>query len=109
MSLLLRPSMLDDPAFVRAIRRQGQEASRGAGIRVDAVGDTVKDESPEEIKIRIYWWFMKRSTKLRGAPYLFGAARAPKFCAPSAPALALPGLLEARPVQGVGFSRTNRE
>ena len=54
MSLLLRPSMLDDLGLVPAIRWQAREVSRRTGIRIDVVADEVADELPEEHKTCIY-------------------------------------------------------
>lgn len=54
MSLLLRPSMLDDLGLVPALRWQARETSRNSGLRVDVAADESCDELPDEYKTCIY-------------------------------------------------------
>ena len=54
MSLLLRPSMLDDLGLVPALQWQAREASRTRHITVEVHADSVSDELPEEHKTCIY-------------------------------------------------------
>ena len=54
MSLLLRPSMLDDLGLVPALQWQARELSRRTGIRVDVVAEQVSDELPEAHMTCIY-------------------------------------------------------
>jgi signal transduction histidine kinase len=54
MSLLLRPSMLDDLGLVPALQWQAREASRTAGLRVNVAAEGVSDDLPEEHKTCIY-------------------------------------------------------
>jgi signal transduction histidine kinase len=54
LSLLLRPSMLDDLGLVPALRWQAREASRNSGLRVDVAADEICDELPDEFKTCIY-------------------------------------------------------
>lgn len=54
LSLLLRPSMLDDLGLVPALRWQAREASRNSGLRVDVAADESCDELPDEYKTCIY-------------------------------------------------------
>lgn len=54
MSLLLRPSMLDDLGLVPALQWQAREVSRNAGLRVNVVAEGVSDDLPEEHKTCIY-------------------------------------------------------
>ena len=54
MSLLLRPSMLDDFGLVPALQWQAREVSRNAGLRVKVVAEGVSDDLPEDRKICIY-------------------------------------------------------
>lgn len=54
MSLLLRPSMLDDLGLAAALDWQGREVSKRTGILVHTVEENVSDNLPEEHKICIY-------------------------------------------------------
>jgi len=54
MSLLLRPSMLDDLGLAAALDWQGREVSKRTGILVNTVEENVSDNLPEEHKICIY-------------------------------------------------------
>jgi signal transduction histidine kinase len=54
MSLLLRPSMLDDLGLIPALQWQAREVSRNAGVRVNVVAEGVGDDLPEEHKTCIY-------------------------------------------------------
>jgi signal transduction histidine kinase len=54
MSLLLRPSMLDDLGLVPALEWQARETSRGSGMRVSVVAETVPENLPDEYKTSIY-------------------------------------------------------
>ena len=54
LSLLLRPSMLDDLGLLPALRWQAREASRNSGMRVDVAADEICDELPDEYKTCIY-------------------------------------------------------
>ena len=54
MSLLLRPSMLDDLGLVPALEWQARETSRNSGMRVSVVAETVPENLPDEYKTSIY-------------------------------------------------------
>lgn len=54
MSLLLRPSMLDDLGLVAALEWQGREVSKRTGMLVDVVDENVSETLPEEYKTCIY-------------------------------------------------------
>ena len=54
MSLLLRPSMLDDLGLVPALEWQARETSRGSGMRVSVLAETVPENLPDEYKTSIY-------------------------------------------------------
>jgi signal transduction histidine kinase len=54
MSLLLRPSMLDDLGLIPALQWQAREVSRATGMRVSVVAEEVPDELPDEYKTSIY-------------------------------------------------------
>lgn len=54
MSLLLRPSMLDDLGLVPALQWQARETSRTKNISVEVSADSISDELPEEHKTCIY-------------------------------------------------------
>lgn len=54
ISLLLRPSMLDDLGLVAALEWQGREVSRRSDIEVDVQSDIVSDHLPDEYRICIY-------------------------------------------------------
>ena len=54
MSLLLRPSMLDDLGLVPALQWQAREISRNSNIRIDVQADASSEDLPEEHKTCIY-------------------------------------------------------
>ncbi len=54
MSLLLRPSMLDDFGLAPALNWQARESSRRTGMRVQLLAPDLPDELPEEQKTCIY-------------------------------------------------------
>ncbi len=54
ITLLLRPSMLDDLGLIPALEWQAREASRQTGLRVDIAASGVTTELPEEYKTCIY-------------------------------------------------------
>jgi len=54
MSLLLRPSMLDDLGLVAALEWQAREARKRAGLAVDFTEENVSDALPEEHKTCVY-------------------------------------------------------
>lgn len=54
MSLLLRPSMLDDLGLIPALEWQAREVSRRTGLSVNVVDEEVSDALPEECKTCIY-------------------------------------------------------
>ena len=54
MSLLLRPSMLDDLGLVAALQWQARELSRASGMRVSVAADEVADALPDEYRTAIY-------------------------------------------------------
>jgi signal transduction histidine kinase len=54
ISLLLRPSMLDDLGLVAALEWQGREVSRRSEIEVEVHSENVSDSLPEEYRICIY-------------------------------------------------------
>jgi signal transduction histidine kinase len=54
MSLLLRPSMLDDLGLMPALQWQAREVSRRTGIEVDVEAENVADDLPEDHKTCIY-------------------------------------------------------
>lgn len=54
ITLLLRPSMLDDLGLIPALEWQAREISRQSGIRVDVAAGGVSDELPEDFKTCIY-------------------------------------------------------
>jgi signal transduction histidine kinase len=54
MSLLLRPSMLDDLGLVSALEWQAREVARRSGMRVKVDAASVSEELPEEHKTCIY-------------------------------------------------------
>lgn len=54
MSLLLRPSMLDDLGLVPALEWQAREVSRRCGLRVKVDASAVPEELPEEHRTCIY-------------------------------------------------------
>jgi signal transduction histidine kinase len=54
LSLLLRPSMLDDFGLVPALHWQAREMSRRTGMRVEVSADDVPDEFSDEHKTCVY-------------------------------------------------------
>lgn len=54
MSLLLRPSMLDDLGLIPALQWQAREVSRNHNIRVNVAAEGELDDLPEEHKTCIY-------------------------------------------------------
>jgi signal transduction histidine kinase len=54
MSLLLRPSMLDDLGLIPALQWQAREVSRTHDIRVTVEADPLADDMPEELKTCIF-------------------------------------------------------
>jgi signal transduction histidine kinase len=54
MSLLLRPSMLDDLGLVPALQWQAREVSRNNNIRIDVQADPSSEDLPDEHKTCIY-------------------------------------------------------
>jgi signal transduction histidine kinase len=54
MSLLLRPSMLDDLGLIPALRWQAREVTRRTGIDVTVSTDLVSDDFPDDYKTCIY-------------------------------------------------------
>ena len=54
MSLLLRPSMLDDLGLAPALRWQARETARQFGVRVDVATDEACNELPEELRTCTY-------------------------------------------------------
>ncbi len=54
MSLLLRPSMLDDLGLVPALEWQAREVSKRSGLRVQVEAAEVSEELPEEHKTCVY-------------------------------------------------------
>jgi signal transduction histidine kinase len=54
MSLLLRPSMLDDLGLVPALEWQAREVSKRTGLRVEVTADENASELPDEHKTCIY-------------------------------------------------------
>ncbi len=54
MSLLLRPSMLDDLGLVPALEWQAREVSKRTGLRVQVTADENASELPDEHKTCIY-------------------------------------------------------
>lgn len=54
MSLLLRPSMLDDLGLVPALQWQAREVSRNTNIRIEVQADASSEELPDEHKTCIY-------------------------------------------------------
>jgi signal transduction histidine kinase len=54
MSLLLRPSMLDDLGLAPALQWQAREVSRATGLRVNVGAEGVSDDLPEEHKTCVY-------------------------------------------------------
>jgi signal transduction histidine kinase len=54
MSLLLRPSMLDDLGLIPALQWQAREVSRRSGLMVNFSGDDSAEELPEAHKTAVY-------------------------------------------------------
>ena len=54
ISLLLRPSMLDDLGLIPALQWQARELARRSGLRVKVVAEDVPEDLPEEHKTCIY-------------------------------------------------------
>lgn len=54
MTLLLRPSMLDDLGLVPALQWQAREISKRSGMMVNFASEGVADELPDEYKTAIY-------------------------------------------------------
>ena len=54
MSLLLRPSMLDDLGLIPALEWQARETSRSSGMRVSVAADSFPEDLPDEYKTSIY-------------------------------------------------------
>jgi len=54
ITLLLRPSMLDDLGLIPALEWQAREVSRQTGLRVNVAAGGVSDQLPEEFKTCIY-------------------------------------------------------
>jgi signal transduction histidine kinase len=54
ISLLLRPSMLDDLGLVAALEWQAREVAKRSGLTVDIVEKNVSDAWPEEYKTCVY-------------------------------------------------------
>ena len=54
ISLLLRPSMLDDLGLVAALEWQAREVGKRSGLKVDIVEKNVSDNLPEEYRTCVY-------------------------------------------------------
>jgi signal transduction histidine kinase len=54
ITLLLRPSMLDDLGLIPALEWQAREVSRQSGLRVDVAAGGAPEALPDEFKICIY-------------------------------------------------------
>jgi len=54
ISLLLRPSMLDDLGLVAALEWQGREVSRHSNIEVEVKSENVPDDLPDEYRVCVY-------------------------------------------------------
>jgi signal transduction histidine kinase len=54
MSLLLRPSMLDDLGLVPALRWQAREVSKRTAMEVSVADENVPDDLPDEYKTCVY-------------------------------------------------------
>ncbi|HTS76459.1 MAG TPA: sensor histidine kinase [Bryobacteraceae bacterium] len=54
MTLLLRPSMLDDFGLVPALEWQAREVSKRTGLRVQVAADEASDELPDALRTCIY-------------------------------------------------------
>jgi signal transduction histidine kinase len=54
MSLLLRPSMLDELGLIPALRWQVREVARRSGLHVRLIADEIEQELPEPTRIGVY-------------------------------------------------------
>lgn len=54
MSLLLRPSMLDDLGLIPAVQWQAREVSRSSNLYIQVTAESVPDDLPDEHKTCIY-------------------------------------------------------
>ena len=54
MSLLLRPSMLDDLGLIPALQWQAREVSRTSGMRVSVAAEDIPEDLPDEYNTCIY-------------------------------------------------------
>jgi signal transduction histidine kinase len=54
ISLLLRPSMLDDLGLVAALEWQAREVAKRSGLRLDVVEHNVSDQLPDEYRTCVY-------------------------------------------------------
>jgi signal transduction histidine kinase len=54
MSLLLRPSMLDDLGLIPALQWQARELSRSHNLHVTVNADSIAEDLPDELKTCIY-------------------------------------------------------
>ena len=54
ITLLLRPSMLDDLGLVPALQWQARETSKRTGLHVDVAVEDVSDDLPEQYKTCVY-------------------------------------------------------
>lgn len=54
ITLLLRPSMLDDLGLIPALQWQGREVARQTGVAVNVVSEGVSEDLTEELKTCIY-------------------------------------------------------
>ena len=54
ITLLLRPSMLDDLGLVPALQWQAREVSKRTGMQVNVAVEGVSDELPEQYKTSVY-------------------------------------------------------
>jgi signal transduction histidine kinase len=54
MTLLLRPSMLDDLGLLPALQWQAREVSRRTGMEVDVTAENVADDLPEDHRTCVY-------------------------------------------------------
>ena len=54
LSLLLRPSMLDDLGLVAALEWQGREVSRSSEIEVNVEAENVSESLPDDYNVTIY-------------------------------------------------------
>jgi signal transduction histidine kinase len=54
ISLLLRPSMLDDLGLIPALEWQAREVSRRSGVKVKVVAEKVPDSLPDAVRTCVY-------------------------------------------------------